>query len=207
MERVSKPPEERRRELIDAALKLFCEKGYEQTSVRDILEAVGGKVGMFYHHFKSKDEIFTLALEQYMDNFAGDLSELADFDTAAPADSVQELIRLVGNRLLTYRDVWAGKLHWSVAGAIYKKTLERMLPSVERMVARILEKDGAGTELQKVHDISLFLLHGISGILHEKPWADLPAALLQEKLDFIASLVLRLFPGAGGEAVHFNREK
>ena len=48
MKKNSKPPEERRRELVDTASRLFSERGYETVSVRDILDAVGGAPGMFY---------------------------------------------------------------------------------------------------------------------------------------------------------------
>ena len=37
MKKGSKPPEERRKELIDTATRLFTERGYESVSVRDIL--------------------------------------------------------------------------------------------------------------------------------------------------------------------------
>ena len=48
----SKKPEVRRQELIDVASALFAEKGYEEVSVRDILQIVGGAPGMFYYYFK-----------------------------------------------------------------------------------------------------------------------------------------------------------
>lgn len=48
----SKPPEIRKKELIDTAAELFAEKGYEAVSIRDILEKVHGAPGMFYYYFK-----------------------------------------------------------------------------------------------------------------------------------------------------------
>ncbi|WP_353096034.1 TetR/AcrR family transcriptional regulator [Tissierella praeacuta] len=57
MPRVVKKPDERKDELLDIAAKLFIEKGYENTSVRDIYTQVNGSFGMFYHHFKSKEEV------------------------------------------------------------------------------------------------------------------------------------------------------
>lgn len=57
MSRVVKKPEVRKDELLHIAEKLFIEKGYENTSVKDIYTEVNGSFGMFYHHFKSKEEI------------------------------------------------------------------------------------------------------------------------------------------------------
>ncbi len=48
----------KRDEIIDAALKLFFERGYEATTVRMIQRAVGSEVGLFYYYFKNKDDLF-----------------------------------------------------------------------------------------------------------------------------------------------------
>ena len=66
MKNGSKPPEERRKELIDTAARLFAERGYESVSVRDILAEIGGAPGMFYYYFKSKQEIYLAAMEDYI---------------------------------------------------------------------------------------------------------------------------------------------
>lgn len=66
MRKNSKPPEERRRELVTVASHLFQEKGYEAVSVRDILDAVHGAPGMFYYYFKSKQDIYLATIEQYL---------------------------------------------------------------------------------------------------------------------------------------------
>lgn len=49
--------DEKRQELLNAAEKLFCQKGYEGTSVQDILNAAALSKGGFYHHFTSKEEV------------------------------------------------------------------------------------------------------------------------------------------------------
>lgn len=54
----NKYPEETVQKILDAALHLFLEKGYEQTTILDIVENMGGMTrGAFYHHFKSKEEV------------------------------------------------------------------------------------------------------------------------------------------------------
>lgn len=55
----NKYPEETEQIILDAALKLFIEKGYEQTTILDIVGEMGGLTrGAFYHHFKTKEEVF-----------------------------------------------------------------------------------------------------------------------------------------------------
>jgi len=57
MARTVKDHDSRRREILDAAQALFYQKGYEQTSVQDLLNAVGIAKGTFYHYFDSKQTL------------------------------------------------------------------------------------------------------------------------------------------------------
>ena len=54
---VKKTPEEWRKEILNAAQNLFISKGYEETSISDIMDTVGGAKGMFYRCFQSKEEV------------------------------------------------------------------------------------------------------------------------------------------------------
>lgn len=56
--RTTKKPDERRKEILDAAMKLFLSKGYEKTSVEDITNDMQVAKGSFYNYFKSKQEVF-----------------------------------------------------------------------------------------------------------------------------------------------------
>jgi len=54
----NKYPEETRQKIIETSLRLFVEKGYDETTVLDIVANLGGMTrGAFYHHFKNKEEI------------------------------------------------------------------------------------------------------------------------------------------------------
>jgi AcrR family transcriptional regulator len=54
---VKKPSDVRRNELLDSAQALFFSKGYESTTVTDIMERAGVSKGGFYHHFAAKDDL------------------------------------------------------------------------------------------------------------------------------------------------------
>ncbi len=54
---VKKTPEQWKQEILSAAQSLFLSKGYEATSVSDIMELAGGAKGMFYRFFQSKEEV------------------------------------------------------------------------------------------------------------------------------------------------------
>ncbi len=54
----NKHPEETVSLILDVAGRLFMEKGYEYTSIQDIIDNLGGlSKGAIYHHFRSKEDI------------------------------------------------------------------------------------------------------------------------------------------------------
>jgi AcrR family transcriptional regulator len=55
--RVLKAPAVRRAELIDCAQRLFLTRGYERTTINDVIDAAGLSKGAFYHHFRSKEDM------------------------------------------------------------------------------------------------------------------------------------------------------
>ena len=63
--RVLKDPEVRKQEILDTAMKLFHEKGYDSTSIADIAKAMNVVPGLCYRYFTSKQEIFDTAIKQY----------------------------------------------------------------------------------------------------------------------------------------------
>jgi AcrR family transcriptional regulator len=54
---VIKAPAVRRAELIDCAQRLFLLKGYERTTINDVIAATGLSKGAFYHHFRAKEDL------------------------------------------------------------------------------------------------------------------------------------------------------
>lgn len=63
----NKYPEETVAKILDVALELFCTRGYEGTSIQNIVDRLDGMTkGAIYHHFKSKEEIFNVAFDRAM---------------------------------------------------------------------------------------------------------------------------------------------
>lgn len=64
MPRVVKRKAVRRAELLDQALALFLERGYENVSLNDLLAVAGTSKGAFYHYFPSKEALVTSLAER-----------------------------------------------------------------------------------------------------------------------------------------------
>lgn len=63
----NKHPEETVAKILAAARRLFSERGYESTTIADIVAATGMSKGAFYHHFKSKEEVYDRICDAYYD--------------------------------------------------------------------------------------------------------------------------------------------
>ncbi len=65
----NKYPEKTVNMILDTAQSLFLEKGYEHTTVQDIIDNLGGLTkGAIYHHFKSKEEILKAVTKRLFSN-------------------------------------------------------------------------------------------------------------------------------------------
>ncbi|OBG34857.1 MULTISPECIES: TetR/AcrR family transcriptional regulator [Mycolicibacter] len=67
MRRAVKPREIRRAELLDQALALFLERGYDKVSLNELLAVTGVPKGAFYHYFPSKDALVIALAERSAD--------------------------------------------------------------------------------------------------------------------------------------------
>ncbi|WP_397538247.1 TetR/AcrR family transcriptional regulator [Rummeliibacillus pycnus] len=60
----NKYPEQTLEQILSVSTKLFKEKGYEKTSIQDIIDELGMSKGAIYHHFKSKEDILNAVMNQ-----------------------------------------------------------------------------------------------------------------------------------------------
>lgn len=103
--RTVKDPEERRAEIVEAARRLFAEKGYSGTSVSEIVKSVGVAQGTFYWYFKSKEEVYHAILYAYAEKVVLDTEELVG-DPDLPAS--EKITRVLSS--YTPSDEWDAKL-------------------------------------------------------------------------------------------------
>ncbi len=66
MVRIVKKPEERKSEIVAAACELFLSKGYDSTTMQDVMRKLGIAKGTIYHYFSSKEDL----LEAVIDSLA-----------------------------------------------------------------------------------------------------------------------------------------
>lgn len=65
----NKYPEETYELIVEVSTKLFIQKGYDNTSLKDIIDNLGGLTkGAIYHHFKSKEDILIAVVNNLCSN-------------------------------------------------------------------------------------------------------------------------------------------
>ena len=99
------PRENRRDDLLDAALKLFVEQGYDRTSVSALAEATGLTKAAFVYHFSSKEDLLFELSQPLLD----ELDTLLDQHQAEPDpdEPVRAVLDDYLDALCRHRDVAA----------------------------------------------------------------------------------------------------
>ncbi len=131
---------------IEVAQRLIQTKGYERTSIQDILDATDSSRGAFYHYFDSKQELLEAVVERMTDAALASVAPVFD-DPALPA--VIKLNRLFSGiaswkmerveLLRAIVDVWLSDDNAVVREAFRAGLVPRMVP----ILAKIIEQGKA----------------------------------------------------------------
>lgn len=151
----------KRDEIIYAAMELFFENGYEATSVRMILDKVNGEVGMFYHYFKSKDELFQKVVERFFSDYQEHLSLIIE-NAVTKEDFFEQLLEHYENGMKKFHGL-SENMHWTIQYAMHAKTIEEMHP----MIIQLVEK-WKSSRTAPIDIVAGQLLYGISATLHSE---------------------------------------
>jgi TetR/AcrR family fatty acid metabolism transcriptional regulator len=85
------PPEERRRAILDAAVRVFARKGAHATRVGDIAAEAGVSHGLLYHYFSSKDEVLETVIADAWGRLVDALRMVVDGD-AEPDEKLRHVV-------------------------------------------------------------------------------------------------------------------
>lgn len=94
----NKYPEQTLDLILAVSTQMFTEKGYEKTSIQDIIDELGMSKGAIYHHFKSKEDILSAVMEKELGRAEDMFMELIQ-NTHAP-NARQKLISILENIII-----------------------------------------------------------------------------------------------------------
>jgi AcrR family transcriptional regulator len=101
---------ERRAEIVRAAVKLFSERGYYNTTIQQIAREAGISVGLVYQYFREKDDVLFLALKDVLETYEAEIPKALE-GIGHPLERLRTAIRaycrIIDRRreatVLTYR--------------------------------------------------------------------------------------------------------
>lgn len=171
----SKKPEIRRQELIDVAAALFTEKGYEAVSVRDILNVVNGAPGMFYYYFKSKQDIYIAAQEQYITQRLERKCKIIEDETVSFDEKLPIFRSMVEEDIQGYMERFAPQADASISDTSYKlydlvHMLGRMVGPYSKFILQGIRENRLNNRFhiteENAEAFATFVLYGAWGMIY-----------------------------------------
>jgi AcrR family transcriptional regulator len=133
----------RRDEFVDVALRLMQLKGWDQTSIQDVLSELDASKGAFYHYFDSKAALLEAVIERMTDAATVSITPIVDDPSLTALDKFEgvfaELARWKGERtelLLAILEVWRADDNAIVREKFRQGIATHMAPPMSRIVAQ-----------------------------------------------------------------------
>jgi AcrR family transcriptional regulator len=166
--RTIKTLEERKQEILDGAMKLFGEKGYDKTSISDIAAFLGISQGLCYRYFKSKEDIFESAVDFYAQSMADEMILIINDPKLELMKKISYIPQL--NEMEKKKKSYYNFFHREGAEAIHDKLsitiCRKVCPFVEELLQKESEK--GVIYLKDVKTTASFCVYGQLGILLDK---------------------------------------
>lgn len=189
---MAKTKEERRKEIIETAGKLFEEKGYEQTQVQDIVNKIGVAKGLFYYYFKSKDEVMEELADRYADAIIDAVNKLIYKDIST-FDKINRIFQIFIDSAEKKSGIFMGILNVKngiTHERIFFNVGKKMVPLVTELI--LSGNDNGECNCSDPKFITEFLVSGLFNIMNQIS-PDEKIDYLKEKLPTIKTMILKLY--------------
>ena len=153
-------PKKRPEEILDAAMRVFCRRGFHKTNLEEVAREAGISKGTIYLYFKNKEDLFIAAAQRVMPTPEGLSAGLqraqSDGEVASFSRSLHRQAQIIYRRCCTpeYRAffsmIMAETLRYPEWGELY---FRRVLLELNRRVAEIFEQAMAAGECRRVDPI------------------------------------------------------
>jgi len=210
MTRIVKAPDERRSELIAYAQKLFYSKGYESTSVRDIVDEIGVAKGTFYYYFDSKTAVLEAVVDELIAQAQAILQEIVADETLAAIPKWIQAFQVVGNWKIEHKDEMIALLRLLqrdenvlLQHKMWMQVTQVLSPELAKIIAQGVEEGVFETEfIQDSAEIALAIAQPLRDTIYDTllnpDKYDDPAALAWRKLASVQTALERVLNAPPG---------
>ena len=173
MTRIVKEPDVRRSEILDAAQKFFYQKGYEQTSIQDIISDIGIAKGTFYHYFSSKLDLLDAVIEGMLEKILQSLEPMVEDGELLALEKFERFFNHIANWKTENRAFFLGILNtwYKDKNAIFRQKVmtasaEKTVPALTRIIEQGIAEGVFATECPtEVAEIVLQIGQSLSNTL------------------------------------------
>lgn len=184
--RISKDPEVRKREMIDTAMKVFSQKGYEATSMTDIAKEMNVVPGLCYRYFKSKQELYNTAVSIYAKECSAPIIQILTTENL----QLEDCFKLISESFISsdgnekYHDFFHKEGNEMLHKHLETEMLKILQPYVENFFEN-LNNQGV-IHIDDIKYTSTFILYGEMPIINDDTLSS------KEKSEKIIKLIRKL---------------
>ena len=150
-----------RRALIEQSARLFREKGYGNTTVRDIAAATGVHAGSWFYYFKTKQDILQAVIEHGLTVALADI-EAIDIEDLPPREAMRQLVRAHLHTILApHQDFIPVMLYeWRSLDAQAQERIIALKDRYEGIWTRVIDRLHASGEWAQPTPVDRLLMFG-----------------------------------------------
>ncbi|KIC91222.1 TetR/AcrR family transcriptional regulator [Flavihumibacter sp. ZG627] len=152
--------------IVDAATRLFREKGFKAASMRDLAEAVGVEAASLYNHIQSKEELLQEICFKVANAFNQKCDEI-EASGIANIRKVEAILRFHIQQMFNhYEMVIVADREWRHLSDPYLSNYHNQRRAYRKRIAGIIEEGIANKEIKDVDapTVVLIMLHAVNGI-------------------------------------------
>lgn len=153
--------------IIAKAAKLFREKGFSATSMRDLAEHVGVEAASLYNHISSKAEILQEICFKTANNFMSHIEEVDATPNLSAIEKIQAILRFHIRQMLdNYEEVYVSDREWKHLTDPYLSNMQTQRRAYRQRIASVIEDGIRKGEIKPIDAPTavLIMLHAVSGI-------------------------------------------
>jgi AcrR family transcriptional regulator len=166
-------PDERPNELLEAALRIFAERGYASTRLEDVAAAVGVTKGTIYHYFATKEELLLRAIEHYHEQAFAPLERVIGERRGPLSATIRLFVRRAFGNLDDTRLSVLTLLVQGVSSDVpqaFFRWLEAGPVRAWEILADLIEQGKAAGEFRRDADSEVLARTTVSGLILQFAW-------------------------------------
>ena len=218
MARITKDPHERRHELIACAQQLFYSKGYERTTVGDIVDALGVAKGTFYYYFDSKLAILEAMVEKVLNQSVALLHGIVADERLPVLETWARAFQVVAAwkaerkaELLAMLQVMQMDENLLLRYKMQTRALQLLSPEIAKIIAQGVHEGVFETEfVEESAGIALSIMQGLSDPIYDlllnPDNYDNSLALARQKLAAVEAAIERVLGAPRGSLSLIDEE-